>query len=124
MKVNKEVLFDTEIQVTVSGEDVFEEPEITLDDLSTARSVSGEEAEIETPQIVTKTIKIPTVTIKKAYSEENVFVKILKETDEFVIIDNYKDSELIQMGIDETLLENRKTLKMYDEAVMIEVEEK
>lgn len=124
LKVNKEVLFDTEIQVTVSGEDIFEESEITLEDLSTARNVSGDETESEAPQMVTKTIKIPTVTIKKAYSEENVFVKILKETEEFVIIDNYKDSELIQMGVDEALLENRRTIKMYDEAVMIELDEK
>lgn len=124
LKVNKEVLFDTELQVTVSGEDVFDEPEITLDDLSTGRNLSGDDVETEVLQTVTKTIKIPTVTIKKAYSEENVFVKILKETDEFVIIDNYKDSELIQMGVDESLLENRKTIKMYDEAVMIENEEK
>ena len=70
--------------------------------------------------MVTKLIKIPTVTIKKAYSEENVFVKILKETDEFVIIDNYKDSELIEMGVSNDLIENRRTIKMYDEAIMIE----
>ena len=120
LKVNKEVLFDTEIQVTVSGEDVFKEPEITLDDLSTGREVSGDNTEIEIPETITKIVKIPTVTIKKAYSEENVFVKILKETDEFVIIDNYKDSELIQMGVEEALLESRKTLKMFDEAVIIE----
>lgn len=124
LKVNKEVLFDTEIPVTVSGEETFEETEITLDDLSTARNISGDEKEIEVSQTKTKMIKIPTVTIKKAYSEENVFVKILKETSEFVIIDNYKDSELIQMGVAEELLENRKTIKMYDEAVMIEIEEK
>ena len=123
LKVNKEVLFDTEIQVTVSGEDILEEPEMTLDDLSTARIMSGDIENSETPQIVTKTIKIPTVTIKKAYGEENIFVKILKETEEFVIIDNYKDSELIQMGVDEALLENRRTLKMYDEAVMVESDE-
>ena len=80
--------------------------------------VSGDE-EIST-EMVTKRIKIPTVTIKKAYSEENVFVKILKETDEFVIIDNYKDSELIEMGVSTELIENRRTIKMYDEAIMIE----
>lgn len=124
LKVNKEVLFDTEIEVTVSGEDLLEENEIQLDDLGDLSTTSGDDETFEKPQLVTKIIKIPTVTIKKAYGEENIFVKILKETEEFVIIDNYKDSELIQMGINESLLENRRTLKMYDEAVMIEIDEK
>lgn len=96
LKVNKEVIFETEVDVLVSGDE-----------------------EIST-EMVTKRIKIPTVTIKKAYSEENVFVKILKETEEFVIIDNYKDSELIEMGVSTELIENRRTIKMYDEAIMIE----
>ncbi len=123
LKVNKEVLFDTEIQVTLSGEEyLLSEPEKTLDDLSTARTISGDENVQTQIQPTSQTIKIPTVTIKKAYSEENVFVKILKETDEFVIIDNYKDSELLQMGVDESLIENRKTIKMYDEVLMVEKE--
>lgn len=100
LKVNKEVIFETEVDVQVSGE------------------------EENSTEILTKRIKIPTVTIKKAYNEANVFVKILKETDEFVIIDNYKDSELIEMGVSMDLIENRKTIKMYDEAIMIEEEEK
>lgn len=124
LKVNKEVLFDTEIQVTVSGEEILESPEEIIGDLTTVEGSSGEAVETIIPQTITKTIKIPTVTIKKAYSEENVFVKILKETEEFVIIDNYKDSELIQMGVDEALLENRRTMKMFDEAVMIEIDKK
>lgn len=96
LKVNKEVIFETEVEVLVSGDNE------------------------NSAEMVTKRIKIPTVTIKKAYSEENVFVKILKETDEFVIIDNYKDSELIEMGVSNDLIENRRTIKMYDEAIMIE----
>lgn len=99
LKVNKEVLFDTEVEVLVSGDD------------ETASAP------------IKKLITIPTVKIKKAYSEENVFVKILKETEEFVIIDNYKDAELIEMGVDTNLLENRKTIKMYDEAIMYDEEE-
>lgn len=96
LKVNKEVIFETEVEVLVSDDNE------------------------NSAEMVTKRIKIPTVTIKKAYSEENVFVKILKETDEFVIIDNYKDSELIEMGVSNDLIENRRTIKMYDEAIMIE----
>ena len=37
-----------------------------------------------------------------------------------MIIDNFKDAELLEMGVDESLITNRKTIKMFDEAVMVE----
>ena len=46
------------------GKTIFEENEITLDDLSTARNISGDETEIEVSQTITKMIKIPTKYIK------------------------------------------------------------
>lgn len=132
LKVNKEVLFDTELEVVVSGEDAIENEIATAsaseiaDDATVSGDISGV---IEAPEDVlnntvkTKIIKIPTIKIRKAYSEENVFVKILKETDEFVIIDNFKDAELLEMGVDESLISNRRTIKMFDEAVMVEKSE-
>ena len=66
----------------------------------------------------TNVLKLATIKIKKAYYTADVFVKILKETDEFVIIDNYKDTELQQMGISEELIKDRTTLKMFDEALI------
>lgn len=132
LKVNKEVLFDTELEVVVSGEDAIENEISTAsaseiaDDATVSGDISGV---IEAPENVlnntvkTKIIKIPTIKIRKAYSEENVFVKILKETDEFVIIDNFKDAELLEMGVDESLISNRRTIKMFDEAVMVEKSE-
>ena len=132
LKVNKEVLFDTELEVVVSGEEAIEN-EISIasvseiaDDATVSGDISGV---IEAPEdilnniVKTKIIKIPTIKIRKAYSEENVFVKILKETDEFVIIDNFKDAELLEMGVDESLISNRRTIKMFDEAVMVEKSE-
>ena len=127
LKVNKEVLFDTELQVVVSGEEASGDEVATASEVINSGDISGDigdiiekPADVPTNPVKTKTIKIPTIKIRKAYSEEDVFVKVLKETDEFVIIDNYKDAELLEMGVDESLITNRKTLKMFDEAVMVE----
>ena len=130
LKVNKEVLFDTELQVVISGEEAIENEPALASELVNDEIVSGdindvgdETTNIPVDIVKTKTIKIPTIRIRKAYSEEDVFVKVLKETSEFVIIDNYKDAELLEMGVDESLITNRKTLKMFDEAVMVEKSE-
>ena len=60
------------------------------------------------------------ITVKKAYNTEDVWVKILKETKDFVIIDNYTDEELINLGLSESQIQNRSTIKMYDEALIVE----
>ena len=67
---------------------------------------------------ITKQIQLPTITVKKAYNTETVWVKILKETKDFVIIDNYTDSELFEMGLSESDISSRSTIKMYDEALV------
>ena len=67
---------------------------------------------------ITKQIQLPTITVKKAYNTETVWVKILKETKDFVIIDNYTDSELLEMGLSESDISSRSTIKMYDEALV------
>ncbi len=123
LKVNKEVLFDTELQVVVSGDNANEDIAMASE-IVTEELISGDTTDTPVDNIKTKTIKIPTIRIRKAYNEEDVFVKVLKETDEFVIIDNFKDAELLEMGVDESLITNRKTLKMFDEAVMVDVTEK
>ena len=123
LKVNKEVLFDTELQVVVSGDNANEDVAVASE-IVTEELASGDTTDTPVDNIKTKTIKIPTIRIRKAYNEEDVFVKVLKETDEFVIIDNFKDAELLEMGVDESLITNRKTLKMFDEAVMVDVTEK
>lgn len=110
LKVNKKVLFNTKLEVLANQEN---------------QEVSGEENDISgetntTNFDTTKIIEIPTIKIKKAYSEADVFVKVISETDDFIIIDNYKDTELEMMGVTSEFLENRKTLKMFDEAVVMD----
>ena len=65
------------------------------------------------------TVIVPTVTIKKSSYTQDVFVKIVREAGDFAIITNYEDKELLNLGVPEELIEDRQTLKMYDEAVLI-----
>ena len=62
--------------------------------------------------------KLKKITIKKSSYTEEAFVKIIREAGDFAIIDNYTDKELINLGIEEALLENRSTIKMYDEVIV------
>lgn len=97
LKVNKKAIYYSEVPVNINVE-----------------NESG-----ETVQINNTMIKLPTIKIKKTYYEDEVFVKILKKTDEYVIIDNYTDAELEEMGMQKSLINTRKTLKMYDEVLII-----
>ncbi len=106
LKVNEDVIHYTELQVP-SGEDKV----IQSGDEMITVETSGD-------SMVTKTIKIPTVTIKKAYYDTEVFVKILKSAKGFVILDNYTTEELEQMGLSEEMINNRGTIKLYDELLV------
>ncbi len=46
----------------------------------------------------------------------------MREAGDFVIIDNYKDEELQSLGVQEEIISNRNTLKLYDEAIVIREE--
>lgn len=125
LKINKDTIFYTTIDISEQNE-----PEITSGDekIVTASELPVEEEAIineeaisgETENVVKQTEKvtIPTITVQKAYGTYDVYVKILKETSDFVIVDNYKDSELIEMGIPEEQVSGRNTIKMYDECVV------
>lgn len=133
LKVNKDTIFYTsDISLAMSGEH-FEttsgemlEKAININGMKTQYiNSSGEilnKEEISGDLIdkgeIDVIASIPTLRIVKAYNTQDVFVKILKETEEFVIIDNYKDVELREMGISEELIEGRSTLKMFDEALI------
>ena len=106
LKVNEDVIHYTEIQVP-SGEDKV----IQSGDEMIIIETSGD-------AMVTKTIKLPTVTVKKAYYDTEVFVKILKTAKGFVILDNYTTEELESMGLTEEMINNRGTIKLYDELLV------
>lgn len=127
LRLNKDAIFYTTLDINNSGNAGASLDELTISGESgeivitkTENEQSGESLNAESGEAPKKQIKIETIRIKKAYSSVDVFVKVLKETDEFVIIDNYKDTELIEMGIDEETLKNRPTMKMYDEVLMLE----
>lgn len=114
LKVSKDTLFDTEMNVEISKYIVNDSGEEKVY-FNMQEIPSGENYEIINEQ---KIIKLPTITIKKSYSQNDVFVKILRETEDFVIVDNYKDQELREMGISEDIITNRQTVKMYDECIV------
>lgn len=106
LKVNEDVIHYTEIQVPSGEEKVIQSGDETI-----IIESSGDTT-------VTKTIKIPTVTVKKAYYDTEVFVKILKSAKGFVILDNYTTEELAEMGVSQEMIDNRGTIKLYDELLV------
>lgn len=92
---------------------------ITYTNITIDNSVSGDVENLSGDSII-KQVELPMITVKKAYNTEDVWVKILKETKDFVIIDNYTDEELINLGLSESQIQNRSTIKMYDEALIVE----
>lgn len=61
---------------------------------------------------------LPTVTVIESTYEEKTWVKVIKSTSKFSIIENYKDAELIEMGIDEDTVKNRNEIRMYDQVIV------
>lgn len=106
LKVNEDVIHYTELQVPSGEEKVIQSGDETIIVESSGDST------------VTKTIKIPTVTVKKAYYDTEVFVKILKSAKGFVILDNYTTEELEEMGVSQEMIDNRGTIKLYDELLV------
>jgi len=58
------------------------------------------------------------VKLEEAGYQKEVWVKIEKYVDEFSIIENYEDEELLELGIPEELVDERQEISMYDEVVL------
>lgn len=52
---------------------------------------------------------------KRVGYTDNIYVKILKQSDKYSIIENYTYKELEEKGLSEEKLKNRKTISLYDE---------
>lgn len=52
---------------------------------------------------------------KRVGYTDKIYVKILKQSDKYSIIENYTASELREKGINEETLKNRRTISLYDE---------
>ena len=63
-------------------------------------------------------VTMPTVTILESTYQEDAWIKVIRSTDKFSIIENYTDEELIELGIPEELIKNRKEIQMYDEIIV------
>lgn len=58
------------------------------------------------------------VKLEEAGYEKEVLVKVEKTVDEFSIIENYEDEELIELGIPENMTNSRYEISMYDEVIL------
>ena len=99
LKVNKDVISYTSVPVNTNAD-------------------SGEQIMSNSGEVI-DTIKLPTVNVKKTYYTNEVWIKILRETEDYVIIDNYSDAELRELGISDEDIEKRSTVKMYDELLIM-----
>lgn len=73
---------------------------------------------IKDPQTHKDITTISTLTILESTYQEQAWVKIIRSTDKFSIVENYTDEELIEMGLTEELIDSRTELKMYDEILV------
>lgn len=61
---------------------------------------------------------IPMLTVLESAYKEKAWVKIIRSTDKFSIIENYTDEELLEMGIPEEMISERINIQMYDEIIV------
>lgn len=54
----------------------------------------------------------------RAGYEEKIFVKVLRQNDNFSIVENYSTQELQEAGYDTSTLDNKKSISLYDEIVI------
>ena len=62
--------------------------------------------------------ELDSVRIKKAGFEEIAYIKIVKEFENYVIVDNYTNEEYLEMGFTDQDISNFVTLKLYSEVVV------
>ncbi|MBO5141706.1 MAG: hypothetical protein J6C46_01680 [Clostridia bacterium] len=58
------------------------------------------------------------VKLEEANYQKEVWVKVEKFVEDFAIIENYEDDELISLGIPEDIVDERYEISMYDEVVL------
>lgn len=65
-----------------------------------------------------KIATLPTVTTIESNYQDDVWVKVIRSTDKFSIVENYTDTELLEMGLTEEMIKGRSEIKMYDEIIV------
>ncbi len=54
----------------------------------------------------------------RAGYEEKIYVKVLRQNDNYAIVDNYSTAELQEAGYDSNTFENKKSISLYDEIMI------
>lgn len=65
-----------------------------------------------------KIANISMVTVQNAGYKEDVWVKVIRESGNFVIIDNYSENELQKLGIDKNKISQNGSISLYDEIII------
>ena len=61
---------------------------------------------------------LKSIRVEEAGYQKEVWVKVEKNVDDFAIIENYEDEELIELGIPEEIVDGRYEISMYDEVLL------
>lgn len=67
---------------------------------------------------------IPYVIRNRAGYLEKVYVKVLRKNDNYSVVSNYNSNELQDFGLENTEIQNRKSIALYDELILNPSEEK
>ena len=62
--------------------------------------------------------KFAFVVRNRAGYDEKIYVKVLRQNDNYSIVENYSTTELEESGFDITELDNKKSISLYDEIVI------
>lgn len=65
-----------------------------------------------------KIATISAVTVQEAGYKEDIWIKIIRESGNFAIIENYSDEELLELGIDKNQINNNGSISLYDEIII------
>lgn len=111
-------------KVTTNTEELTKYRKINLEVIwwsDTGLKIPNEAIRYETlldPNTNEKIVTLPTVTTIESTYQEDVWVKIVRNTDKFSIVENYTDDELLEMGLTEEMISGRNEIQMYDEIIV------
>lgn len=111
-------------KITTNTEELTKYRKINLEVIwwsDTGLKIPNEAIRYETildPDTKEKIVTLPTVTTIESTYQDDVWVKVVRNTDKFSIIENYTDDELLEMGLTEEMVKNRSEIQMYDEVIV------
>lgn len=86
--------------------------------VSTINEVNVEKVENVEPKInnngIVEDVQIPYIIRKRIGYSDKIYVKIVRQTDKYSLVENYKGDELKELGLTDEDLKDRKLITLYD----------